>query len=114
MRAVKATREAVTVDTFAAGLSERVLHCRELGHVWRPMTVSWDASAKAYDRRLRCTSCRTVRVQVMQSSGFVLSNRYIYPDGYLASGVEVRGNRDVFRAEALTRFLNAHASDEVA
>lgn len=102
--------EAISVDTFAAGLGERVLHCRELGHVWRPLSVGWDQSAKAYDRRLRCSSCRTVRVQVITGTGGIVSNRYEYADGYLAKGVEVgRGNRDVFRAEALSRFLSAHA-----
>jgi hypothetical protein len=56
-----------------------------------------------------------VRVQVVTGKGNVLSNRYEYADGYLAVGVEVgRGNRDVFRAEALSRFLTSHASDEVA
>lgn len=105
----------ISVDTFAAGLGERVLHCRELGHVWRPLTVTWDRKARAYDRRLRCSSCRTVRVQVLTQSGGIVSNRYEYAEGYLAHGVEVgRGNRDVFRAEALSRFLDAHAADEVA
>ena len=110
------TTESVSVDTFAAGLGDRVLHCRELGHVWRPLTVSWDAKARAYDRRLRCSSCRTVRVQVVTGKGHVLSNRYEYAPGYLAQGVEIgRGDRDTFRREALTRFLDQHAvADEVA
>jgi hypothetical protein len=56
-----------------------------------------------------------VRVQVVTGKGHVLSNRYDYADGYLATGVQVgRGNRDVFRAAALSRFLDAHAADEVA
>lgn len=108
--------ERLTVDTFAANLGDRVLHCRELGHTWRPLTVSWDATSKAYDRRLRCSSCRTVRVQVVTGKGHVMSNRYEYATGYLATGVEVgRGDRDVFRREALSRFLDAHTSEsEVA
>jgi hypothetical protein len=115
MRRIRESKAATTVEDFAAGLGERVLHCRELGHVWRPLTVHWDNAAKAYDRRLRCSSCRTVRVQVLTASGGIVSNRYEYADGYLATGVQVgRGNRDVFRAAALVRFLNAHAQDEVA
>lgn len=109
--------ETQTVDTFAASLGDKVLHCRELGHTWRPLTVRWDASAKAYDRRLRCSSCRTVRVQVVTGKGHVLSNRYEYATGYLATGVEIgRGDRDTFRREALARFLDhAQASEtEVA
>jgi hypothetical protein len=110
------SQAVMSVDTFAASLGDRVLHCRELGHVWRPLTVSWDSSAQAYDRRLRCASCRTVRVQVVTGKGHVLSNRYIYAEGYLASGVTIgRGDRDTFRREALTRYLDAHGSDsEVA
>lgn len=105
----------VTVDTFAAGLGDRVLHCRELGHTWRPLTVAWDAGARAYDRRLRCSSCRTVRVQILDARGHVMSNRYDYADGYLATGVKVgRGDRDVFRRESITRFLGARSEGEVA
>lgn len=96
-----------TLDGFVGGLSNRVLHCRELGHFWRSLTVSWDATARAYDRRLRCTSCRSIRVQTVTERGHVLSNRYIYPEGYLASGIDGigRGNRDRFRLEALVRSL---------
>lgn len=99
-----------TVDTFAAGLGDRVLHCRELGHTWRSLTVSWDAGARAYDRRLRCSSCKTVRIQVLTERGHVVSNRYDYVDGYLAVGVEIgRGDRDTFRRVALERYLSRDA-----
>ena len=105
----------VSVDTFAAGLGDKVLHCRELGHTWRPLTVSWDADAGAYDRRLRCSSCRTVRVQLVTGKGHVVSNRYDYADGYLAVGVEIgRGDRDTFRRVALERYLAPSAVSGVA
>src|SRR4030095_10304684 len=100
----RVSEQPTTVEGFAHGLTARVLHCRELGHVWRPNTVTWDEAAVAYDRRLRCTSCRTERVQVLGASGAVLSNRYVYPEGYLAKGVEgVGASRDVYRVEAVTR-----------
>jgi hypothetical protein len=97
----------VSVETFAAGLNAKQLACRELGHRWAPLTVSWDAGARAYDRQLRCSNCRTIRKQVLDSSGHVLRNGYDYAAGYLASNVE-KGqlSRDVFRLEALTRFLS--------
>jgi hypothetical protein len=45
--------------------------------------------------------------------GHVLSNRYEYAAGYLAQGVEIgRGDRDTFRREALSRFLD-HAQASV-
>lgn len=98
----------VRPEDFVGDLSDRLLHCRELGHTWKPLTVSWDKSSSSYDRRLRCPSCRTVRVQLLTSTGHVVSNRYQYPDGYLAKNVEVGLlNRDLFRIEAITRFLTA-------
>jgi hypothetical protein len=36
----------------------------------------------------------------------VVTNRYVYPDGYLATHVEgMAGNRDTFRLEAVIRSL---------
>jgi hypothetical protein len=97
-----------TAEQFAATLPDKVLHCRELGHVWRPSTVTFDELARAYDRRLRCTSCRTERIQVLDSRGHVIQNSYKYPDGYLAKDVDRVGqSRDVYRVEAVVRFLHA-------
>lgn len=104
----------VDAATFVGDLSDRVLHCRELGHGWKPLTVTWDRGARAYDRRLRCPSCRTVRVQVLSEHGHVVSNHYVYPDGYLAKGVEVGSlHRDLFRLEAVVRFLSTHNEEAV-
>lgn len=97
---------AADLSGFVSGLSDRVLHCRELGHTWKPMTVRWDGDAACYDRRLRCPSCRTVRIQLLSRDGHVVSNRYDYPDGYIAKGAVHSANRDVFRLEAITRFLS--------
>ena len=95
--------------SFVGDLSDRLLHCRELGHTWKPLTVRWDKESSAYDRRLRCPSCRTIRIQLLTSTGHVVSNRYDYTDGYLAKGVDVGTlHRDMFRLEAITRFLTAH------
>lgn len=101
--------EKKTLDGFVESLSDRQLHCRELGHTWKPQTVHWDSEARAYDRRLRCPSCRTVRVQLLNTSGHVLANRYVYEDGYLAKGLTVgQVGRDAFRLAAVTRYLDHH------
>ena len=93
---------------FVGDLSDKLLHCRELGHTWKPLTVHWDRDSSSYDRRLRCPSCRTVRIQLLTSTGHVHSNRYQYPDGYLAKDVQPGTyNRDLFRMEAITRFITA-------
>lgn len=99
------------VETFAAGLSDKILACRELGHYWRPFAVEYDAKAKSYERTLRCSRCRTQRHQFLSREGHVLSNRYTYSEGYLATDVEKWGaSRDVFRLEAITRAVTEHAA----
>lgn len=97
----------VSIESFAHGLTESFLACRELGHVWQPFTASYDKGSGAIDRKLRCRRCKTERVQVITMSGHVLSNHYRYSNGYQATNVEsgVRYSRDVFRIEAVTRFL---------
>lgn len=100
------------VETFAAELSAKQLHCRELGHTWRSWTVTWDASARCYDRRLRCSSCRTIRKQLLNDRGHVLQNSYDYADGYLASNVTAGFTRDVFRLEAIMRALSDAADHD--
>ena len=100
---------------FAAGLSNRLLHCRELGHTWRPFTVSYDKQARAYDRQLRCSSCHTLRVQVLTEHGHVIRNGYKYVPGYLAENVERNGAlRDAYRVEAVQRFLVSHDQNSEA
>lgn len=97
---------------FASNLSDRLLACRELGHNWKPLTVSWAPREKVYDRQLRCSSCRTVRRQVLSRQGHVLRNGYIYPDGYLAKGLEAGTySRDLFRLEAVVRFVSTHQEE---
>lgn len=97
-------------ESFASSLSTKALHCRELGHEWRDFTVSYDAKSKSYDRALSCRNCRTIRRQVLDRSGHVVTNSYKYPPGYLATTVEDRASlsRDVFRVEAITRWLSSH------
>ena len=103
-----------SVEDFAHQLSDKMLHCRELNHVWRPYTVQWDAKSKSYHRQMRCTSCRTIRTQLLDSRGHVLSNSYKYPDGYLAKDIKTGGNRDAYRVESVQRFISAHQQEGAA
>ena len=102
------TTTTISAVEFAAGLSNRLLHCRELGHTWRPFTVQYDAKARAYDRQLRCSNCHTIRKQVLDRRGHVIRNGYKYVEGYLAANVDMTGSRDACRVESVTRFLNTH------
>lgn len=102
------TTESVTVDTFAARLSDKVLRCRELGHHWRPLVATWEAESRSFHRVMTCPSCHTERRQVLSARGGVLSNSYVYPRGYLATNVDgMTGARDVYRLEAVIRTLDA-------
>lgn len=104
------TAELVSPERFAHGLTDKQLHCRELGHNWRPLAASYDTQARVFDRRLRCPTCRTERVQVLSRRGEVVSNRYVYPKGYLAQQLDehpgISSMRATFRLEAVHRFLD--------
>lgn len=105
---VQDSEPLVSVETFASHMPAKFLRCRELGHVWRPHTVERDPSGGGFFRRLRCPECKTVREQLLDTSGHTIRNGYQYPDGYLADGHVERGrhSRDVYRLEAIIRYLD--------
>lgn len=93
------------VRDFAVGLSPTHLQCRELGHNWRPYTAQWKPRDRCFDRVLRCTRCKTQRVQVLNRFGAIVSSHYVYADGYQAKGLGriVGDGRDALRLEELQR-----------
>lgn len=97
--------DLIPPDRFAHSLSDKVLHCRELGHTWRPWGASEERQAKCYIRTTRCSQCRTLRHWVIDYQGHVVSSHYSYPDGYLAKHVERAYGRDHYRLEAIQREL---------
>jgi hypothetical protein len=94
------------VRDFAEALPERFLYCREMGHNWRPFSAGRFRDG-GFERILRCTRCRTRRVQGISSRGLVLSNRYEHPDGYLVQGIGhiVGEGRGVLRLESIKRIV---------
>ncbi|MFD0331880.1 hypothetical protein ACFQZC_36310 [Streptacidiphilus monticola] len=68
------------VRQYASTLNQQQLQCRDFGHNWRPHTAARRADG-GYDRSLICR-CRTVRMQVLDQWGRVVSSQYAYPDGY--------------------------------
>lgn len=103
----RATNAAETAEHFAQGLSLKFLQCRELGHTWRSWTVDYDLKSRSYLRQLRCSGCHTLRRQVLDTRGHVITNAYVYPDGYMARSLQPGTySRDVFRLESITRFLS--------
>lgn len=97
-----------TVESFAHSLPDRYVRCRELGHVWRPRTARWISAERVYERVLHCTSCRTEKLQLVNSQGHIISSHYRYADRYLAQHVKGLGGgaRDVYRLEAINRWLS--------
>lgn len=93
------------VREFAAHLSEALLQCRELGHLWSPWTASWSNTEGCYHRTLRCDRCTTERSQTLSDKGTVLTNQYAYPEGYLHAGMgRIAGDgRDMLRLESVLR-----------
>ena len=75
------------------------LQCRTFGHRWDWQRVekrpgqSWGV-----DIELSCIGCEMVRVDTIDSRGFLSKRRYLQPEGYRAPGVDRR------RAELLTEF----------
>lgn len=95
------------VAEFADGLPERFLYCREMGHNWRPYSAGAHEDG-GFERVLRCTRCRTRRVQVITPRGIVLSNRYEYADGYQANpgmGRIIGEGRGILRLESIKRIV---------
>ena len=94
------------VAEFAQGLPEKYLYCREMGHNWRPYTAGRHKDG-GFERTLRCTRCRTKRVQAISPSGMILSNQYVHPEGYLSKGMGriVGEGRGVLRLESIKRIV---------
>jgi hypothetical protein len=110
-RMAKADTETVSVETFAHGLNDKQLACRDNGHAWRPSAVEVVREGRSlggYVRIFKCAQCRTERRQTLDTSGHVVQNGYVYANGYLAGNVEKGFTRDTFRLEAVNRWLDRH------
>jgi hypothetical protein len=75
------------VDAVLDQLPAEALNCRVYGHDLRPHDA-WYVGRKAVEVRLRCRHCGTQR-RILQSrvGGDILASGYVYPDGYLITGV---------------------------
>lgn len=97
---------ADSVAEFAESLPERFLYCREMGHNWRPFSAGRHKDG-GFERVLRCTRCKTRRVQTINDRGIVLASRYEHPEGYLSHGLGriVGEGRGVLRLESIKRIV---------
>lgn len=94
------------VQEFAEGLPERFLYCREMGHNWRPFSAGRHKDG-GFERTLRCTRCKTKRIQSISDRGIILSSHYEHPEGYLSKGMGriVGEGRGVLRLESIKRIV---------
>lgn len=95
------------VREFAQHLPERFLHCREMGHNWRPYSAGrWEDGG--FERVIRCTRCKTKRFQGIDSRGLIVSSHYEHPEGYLSNGLGriVGDGRGALRLESIKRIVS--------
>lgn len=93
------------VQDWAAELPEKFLHCREMGHNWRPL-MAGKYKDGGYTRTLRCSRCRMRKTQELSSRGMVIgSPHYTPPEGYYTKGLgAITGEgRGLLRLASLSR-----------
>lgn len=99
------------IEEVLEAMPESFIECRDLQHRWRPYTASWDGSTRVFDRQLRCSRCRTLKVQVLSETGAVLSSHYEYPKNYLLKlGRIVGDGRDAVRLASVTRRIGQNGA----
>lgn len=95
-------RNAESTDRLES-LSEEALHCRDLGHAWRPYRAEHLPNG-GWARTMRCRSCACLRIQHLDRFGHPRANRYQYPEMYLLNGgftVDDRANLRLYALRAL-------------
>src|SRR4051794_22455641 len=95
--------EFSSFDEAIEHMPDSHLHCRDYGHSWRTHSARFLQDQRAYERTLRCTRCRTLRHQLLDSRGARISSHYEYVPHYLVKGVgRLTGTeRDALRLRAL-------------
>jgi hypothetical protein len=102
---MKMPREAAKeLESRLVDMEPDYLLCRDLRHPWQPYDAKRDSKSKTITRVLVCPRCGTLRHDVMDYFGFVLSQRYTYPKGYkMPGGPMVSGDRAMIRLLNTTR-----------
>lgn len=58
--------------------------CRDLSHSWGAYTAI--KIGRRFERALMCDRCDTIKIQVLDNRGRILSTKYRYPQDYLRKG----------------------------
>jgi hypothetical protein len=75
------------LDDALSHMTQSHIECRDYGHSWRRHNVVWRKSERSYERVLRCTRCRTLRRDLLNSDGDPVRSNYEYADHYLIDGL---------------------------
>jgi hypothetical protein len=68
--------------------SNEWLECRTYGHTWKPQAATYTKDRKAIATTQLCPRCECERHALLDArTGWVISSRIDYPDGYLLKGV---------------------------
>lgn len=67
-------------------MSEPVNHafCRDLSHSWGAYTAI--KIGRRFERALMCDRCDTIKIQLLDNRGRILTSKYRYPQDYLRKG----------------------------
>lgn len=73
-------------QTFIREMSEESITCRDLSHTWRPFSAR-RIEGGGYERTVRCATCGSDRVELLDRWGQLVRRHYDYADGYLVPGM---------------------------
>lgn len=79
-------QQVLDLDSAIDQMPDSYLQCRSWQHSWRPHTVRTDPGTGAWDEVTKCSRCKLLRHQLIDSRGrLVGGNRYDYAQvpGYL-------------------------------
>lgn len=90
------------------------VQCRDFGHSWRPFSARWLAGSNCFVEILQCARCATERSRMLGARGQLLSNRYVYADGYLVKGMgQLTGtDKDSLRLRSIQSILITDTVEE--
>lgn len=104
------------VQAYSDDMPARWVTCRELGHVWNAHTASVNRDG-GFDRALKCSNCDSLKNQVLDSRGCLISTSYTYTEGYQlpkGTGRITSDGKGIFRLAALHKQIGQQAAREKA
>lgn len=108
------SHQLAEVSSWAEGLPDNFLRCRELSHNWSPYTASINNRTRTIYRVLRCTRCKARKHQDLTPRGHVVRTHIQYAEGFLHKGKGriVGEARDVLRLASVMRGSVVYVDDD--